>query len=64
MARTLDRTWESGFLFQLLLGYARTAHDPDWGRQFIRYESSAVVVKVYHGQVPCRSTTTPEPSSR
>src|SRR5690242_4828377 len=51
MARTLDRTWESGFLFQLLLWYARTAHDPDWGRQFIRYESSAVVVKVYHGQV-------------
>ncbi|GLY77819.1 transcriptional regulator [Actinoallomurus iriomotensis] len=49
-ARTLDQTWESGFLFQLLLWYARTAHDPDWFRQYSHYEAKALAIKIYHGQ--------------
>jgi DNA-binding XRE family transcriptional regulator len=46
----IDKKSGSGRLYELLLWYARTAHDPDWGRQFIRYEAAATAVKVYHGQ--------------
>ncbi|MFB4318416.1 Scr1 family TA system antitoxin-like transcriptional regulator [Actinomadura sp. 21ATH] len=49
--RMLDEKYGTGMLFQLLLWYARMAHDPDWGRQFIRYEEEADLVKMYHGQV-------------
>jgi transcriptional regulator with XRE-family HTH domain len=49
-AYTLDRTWESGYLFQLLLWYARTAHRPDWFRQYSSYEAMAMAIKIYHGQ--------------
>ncbi|MCW2944424.1 MAG: hypothetical protein JWR24_1141 [Actinoallomurus sp.] len=50
-AIVIDKKSGTGRLYELLLWYARTAHDPDWGRQFIRYEAAATAVKVYHGQV-------------
>jgi hypothetical protein len=49
-ARGLDRAWNTGGLFELLLWYARTAHDPDWFRQYSHYEAMARTIKIYHGQ--------------
>ncbi|MBW8485538.1 helix-turn-helix domain-containing protein [Actinomadura parmotrematis] len=47
----LDAAYGTGLLFQLLLWYARMAHDPDWGRQFIHYEEQASLIRLFHGQV-------------
>lgn len=45
----LDRKYETGFLFQLLLWFARTAHDPDWFRQYSQYEAQSISMRLYHG---------------
>lgn len=49
-ARILDERYGTGELLQTLVFYARMAHDPDWGRTMTEYESSAVMMKIYHGQ--------------
>jgi transcriptional regulator with XRE-family HTH domain len=49
-AKTIDRSWQTGRLFELLLWYARAAHDPDWFRQYSHYEATATSIKIYHGQ--------------
>ncbi|WUI02944.1 helix-turn-helix transcriptional regulator [Spirillospora sp. NBC_00431] len=49
--RLLDKAYGTGVLFQVLLWFARMAHDPDWGRQIDQYEEDAVSIKTYHGQV-------------
>ncbi|TDD70569.1 XRE family transcriptional regulator [Actinomadura darangshiensis] len=49
--RLLDKAYGTGVLFQVLLWFARMAHDPDWGRQIDKYEEEAVSIKSYHGQV-------------
>ncbi|GGV01106.1 transcriptional regulator [Actinomadura cremea] len=50
-ARRLDVKFETGGLIELLLWYARTAHDPNWFRQYSQYEKQAVEIKVFHGQL-------------
>ncbi|WP_176611658.1 helix-turn-helix transcriptional regulator [Actinomadura sp. WMMB 499] len=47
----LDEAYGTGQLLQLLLWFARMMHDPDWGRQLVKYEEEAHLIKVYHGQV-------------
>ncbi|GGV09143.1 transcriptional regulator [Actinomadura cremea] len=47
----LDEVYGTGRLLQLLLWFARMMHDPDWGRQLVKYEEEAHLIKVYHGQV-------------
>nr|BFE29811.1 helix-turn-helix transcriptional regulator [Actinomadura rugatobispora] len=49
-ARRLDVKFETGGLFELLLWYARMAHDPNWFRQYSQHEKQAADIKVYHGQ--------------
>lgn len=49
-ARSLDRIWNTGGLFELLLWYARNGHNPDWAQSVAAYESMARVIRVYHGQ--------------
>ncbi|MFI0355141.1 helix-turn-helix transcriptional regulator [Actinomadura sp. 9N407] len=49
--RMLDLKYGTGLLFQLLLWYARMAHDPDWARQVMGYEKQSTSMKIYHGQV-------------
>jgi transcriptional regulator with XRE-family HTH domain len=49
-AKILDRAWNTGCLFEVMLWYARTAHNPDWFRQYSHYEAKAVAIKIYHGQ--------------
>lgn len=50
-AKRIDVRLGTGGLIELLLWYARMAHDPDWGRQLVRYEEQATLIKTYHGQV-------------
>lgn len=50
-AKRIDVKFGTGGLIELLLWYARMAHDPDWGRQLDRYEEQATLIKMYHGQV-------------
>ncbi|RSN67266.1 helix-turn-helix domain-containing protein [Actinomadura sp. WAC 06369] len=47
----LDETYRTGRLLQLLLWFARMMHNPDWGRQLVKYEEEAHLIKTYHGQV-------------
>ncbi|GAB3972614.1 helix-turn-helix transcriptional regulator [Actinoallomurus acanthiterrae] len=49
-AKAIDGTWGTGRLFELLLWYAQTSHGPDWGRTFARYEATAEMLRLYHGQ--------------
>ncbi|WP_067808083.1 helix-turn-helix domain-containing protein [Actinomadura formosensis] len=49
-ARRLDVKFETGGLFELLLWYARMAHDPNWFKQYSQHERQAVEIKVFHGQ--------------
>ncbi|MFI0351514.1 helix-turn-helix domain-containing protein [Actinomadura sp. 9N407] len=50
-ARLLDEEWDTGGHFQRLLWFARSAHDPDWFKQYVQYEFQASVIRVYQGQV-------------
>lgn len=50
-AKILDRRWNTGRLFEVLLWFARTAHDPDWFRQYTQYEAVANSIKIYNGQI-------------
>lgn len=47
--RALDLHYGTGVLFQLLLWYARAAHDPNWFRQYAQYEQQATSIKMFHG---------------
>ncbi|MGI8328854.1 helix-turn-helix domain-containing protein [Actinomadura scrupuli] len=49
--RLIDGHFGTGRLFELLLWYARTAHNPDWFRQYTGYERQALSIKIYHSQV-------------
>ncbi|HEX2315362.1 MAG TPA: Scr1 family TA system antitoxin-like transcriptional regulator, partial [Thermomonospora sp.] len=49
-AEIIDKRFGTGRLIELLLWYARAAHDPDWFRQFTEYEKQATSIKIYHGE--------------
>ncbi len=48
--RLLDKHYGTGLLFQLILWFARMAHDPDWARQCMEYEKTSNAIKTYHGK--------------
>jgi len=48
--RLLDEAWDTDGHFQRLHRYATQGHDPDWFRQYVHYEASAEVIKVFHGK--------------
>ena len=50
-AETIDRKYNTGGLFKLLLWFARTSHDPDWLRSYTQYEAMARIIRIYQGQV-------------
>lgn len=56
----LDERYGTGRLLQLLLWFARMAHDPDWGRQLIKYEEQAEAIRIYHGKTIPRPFQTEE----
>jgi hypothetical protein len=49
-AAIIDRHFGLGRLFQMLLWYARMAHDPEWAMQYVRYEKQANLIRIWHGQ--------------
>jgi len=50
-AKIIDDHCGTGRLFQVLLWFARTTHDPDWFRQYTQYEAEADVIRAFQGQV-------------
>ncbi|WP_051711794.1 helix-turn-helix domain-containing protein [Spirillospora albida] len=50
-ARKLDARYNTPQLFELLMYFANTSHDPDWFRQYTEYESAAEIIRIYQGQV-------------
>ncbi|WP_149261561.1 helix-turn-helix transcriptional regulator [Actinomadura sp. K4S16] len=50
-ARKLDARYNTPHLFELLIFFANTSHDPDWFRQYTEYESKAEIIRIYQGQV-------------
>jgi transcriptional regulator with XRE-family HTH domain len=44
-ALKLDKLWNTGGHFTLMLWYARLGHDPDWFRQHVDIEDRATVIK-------------------
>ena len=49
-ARIIDKHFNTGGLFELLLWYARKGHTPDWAQSVAAYESMALVIRIYQGQ--------------
>ncbi|MFI0350722.1 Scr1 family TA system antitoxin-like transcriptional regulator [Actinomadura sp. 9N407] len=47
--RMLDKKYGTGMLFQLLLWYARMAHDPEWFHQYSQYETQSLAIRIFHG---------------
>ncbi|MFI0366840.1 helix-turn-helix transcriptional regulator [Actinomadura sp. 1N219] len=56
----LDEKYGTGKLLQLMLWFARNAHDPDWGRQLVRYEEQSESIRIYHGRTIPRPFETEE----
>ena len=50
-AELIDRHLGLGRLFQMLLWYARMAHDPEWSKQYDSFERQSYMIWIYHGQV-------------
>jgi transcriptional regulator with XRE-family HTH domain len=50
-AATLDREWNTGGTFTIMLWYARLGHDPNWFKNFTDSEGRASVLKIYSGQL-------------
>jgi transcriptional regulator with XRE-family HTH domain len=50
-AAALDRAWDTGGHFSIMLWYARLGHDPDWLKQYVDIEARADVIKPYEAIV-------------
>jgi transcriptional regulator with XRE-family HTH domain len=50
-AKIIDARCNTGRLIELLLWFARMAHNPNWFRQFSQYEQKASSIKVHHSDV-------------
>ncbi|MFD0856841.1 DUF5753 domain-containing protein [Actinomadura adrarensis] len=50
-AKIIDARFNTGRLIELLLWFARMAHNPNWFRQFTQYEQKSTSIKVHHADV-------------
>ncbi|MGI8333181.1 helix-turn-helix domain-containing protein [Actinomadura scrupuli] len=50
-AVVLDKAWDTGGRFSLMLWYARLGHHPDWLKQYLDIEATASVIKIYEAIV-------------
>jgi transcriptional regulator with XRE-family HTH domain len=46
-AAILDKAWDTGGHFGLLVWYAAKGHDPDWFRQHVHIESRSSIIKIW-----------------
>jgi transcriptional regulator with XRE-family HTH domain len=49
--RALDATWDTGGLFMTLLGYAKLGVDPNWREKLRRYQTDAVVHRIFQNNL-------------
>lgn len=50
-AAQLDRAWDTGGLFELLVWYAAVGHDPQWFAQYVELEQAAGMLRIFEAQV-------------
>jgi transcriptional regulator with XRE-family HTH domain len=50
-AELVDRAWDTGGLFGLLVWYANVGHDPQWFAQYVEKEQKAAMLRVYEANV-------------
>ncbi|MCO5967550.1 Scr1 family TA system antitoxin-like transcriptional regulator [Actinoallomurus soli] len=46
-AKAIDRKWQTGGIFSLLVWYATLGHDPDWFKQYLDLEARAKVIRIW-----------------
>ena len=47
----LDKAWNTGRLFELLVWYASMGHDPQWFAQYVDKEARAAIIRIFESQV-------------
>ncbi|MBE1533297.1 DUF5753 domain-containing protein [Actinomadura algeriensis] len=50
-AALLDRAWNTGRLFSLLVWYASIGHDPQWFPQYLALEQRATMIRIFSSQL-------------
>ncbi|MFA1540919.1 helix-turn-helix domain-containing protein [Actinomadura monticuli] len=50
-ARKLDKVWNTGRMFELLVWYASMGHDPQWFAQYIEKECRAGIIRIFESQL-------------
>lgn len=50
-AGRVDRAWDTGGLFGLLVWYASIGHDPEWFAQYVVFERRAALLRIYEASV-------------
>ncbi|GAA4132357.1 helix-turn-helix transcriptional regulator [Actinomadura keratinilytica] len=56
----LDRAWNTGRLFSILLHYARIGHDPNWLQQYKEQEAQACLIKTWQSNLVPGLLQTPD----
>lgn len=51
-AASLDKAWNTGGLFTLLVWYASIGHDPQWFAQYFELERKAGLINTFNAHVP------------
>ncbi|TDD63567.1 helix-turn-helix domain-containing protein [Actinomadura rubrisoli] len=50
-AALLDKAWNTGGLFSILVWYASIGHDPQWFAQYLKLEERASMIRLYASQL-------------
>ncbi len=50
-ARKLDKRYNTARMFELLIWFANSSHDPTWFQQYVDFETRAEILRIYQGQV-------------
>ncbi|MBW8487757.1 helix-turn-helix domain-containing protein [Actinomadura parmotrematis] len=50
-AKKLDKVWETGTLFEILVWYASIGHDPQWYPQYVDKEGRAAILTKFESEV-------------
>jgi transcriptional regulator with XRE-family HTH domain len=59
-AALLDKAWNAGRLFSLLVWYAAIGHDPQWFAQYLEIEQKSGMLRIYEANVIPGLIQTPE----
>ncbi|TDC76747.1 helix-turn-helix transcriptional regulator [Actinomadura sp. 7K507] len=59
-AAAIDKAWNTGRLFSLLVWYAAIGHDPAWFAQYVEIEQKSEMLRIYEANVIPGLLQTPE----